>query len=140
MAIDFSATLNQTNTTRNLINNDLNKINTLKAKFDHKKQNNDFKTMLADISNKKTTQDIKEKKLNKVEKKLYKSCVEMESLLWKQVLNSMKKTINKYKLLDGGQGEEIFSDFLYDEYSKMMAKNSNTNIADTLYKQLSAYL
>ena len=80
---------------------------------------------------------MNESKLNKQEKKLYGSCVEMESLLWKQVLNTMKKTINQYKLFDGGQAEEIFTDFLYDEYSSMMAKNSGTGIASQIYRQLS---
>ena len=37
--------------------------------------------------------------LTKREKKLYDSCVEMESFLWKNVLNSMKSTINKFKLI-----------------------------------------
>lgn len=76
-------------------------------------------------------------KLDSDEKKLFSACEEMESLLWKQVLNSMKKTINKYKLLDGGQAEEIFSDFLYDEYASMMSKNAGTGISTELYKQLS---
>ncbi len=80
---------------------------------------------------------MNESKLNKQEKKLYNSCVEMESLLWKQVLNTMKKTINQYKLFDGGQAEEIFTDFLYDEYASMMAKNSGTGIASQIYRQLS---
>ncbi len=80
---------------------------------------------------------IDTKKLNKQESKLYNSCVDLESLLWKQVLNSMKQTVNKYKLFDGGQAEEIFTDFLYDEYSTMMSKNSNTGIATQVYKQLS---
>ena len=80
---------------------------------------------------------MNESKLNKQEKKLYGSCVEMESLLWKQVLNTMKKTINQYKLFDGGQAEEIFTDFLYDEYASMMAKNSGTGIASQIYRQLS---
>ncbi len=63
-------------------------------------------------------------------------CIEMESFLWKQVLNEMKKTINKNKLLDGGQAEDIFTDFLYDEYAMMMAKNGHSGLADTMYKQL----
>ena len=94
-----------------------------------------FQTLLEDkIYN---NGQMNESKLNKQEKKLYGSCVEMESLLWKQVLNTMKKTINQYKLFDGGQAEEIFTDFLYDEYSSMMAKNSGTGIASQIYRQLS---
>ncbi len=79
-------------------------------------------------------------KLSSDEKEVYDRSVEMESFLWKQVLNSMKQTINKSKLIDGGQTEEIFTDFLYDEYSMMMAKKSGTGIADTLFKQLSGYM
>ena len=77
--------------------------------------------------------------MTKEEAKLYDSCVEMESLLWKQMLNAMKKTINKTKLIDGGQTEEIFTDFLYDEYATNMAKNSNSKISETLFRQLSGY-
>jgi Rod binding domain-containing protein len=76
-------------------------------------------------------------KLDAKDKKLYSACVDFESLLWKQVLNSMKATVGKYKLLDGGQTEEIFTDFLYDEYSNMMAKRSQTDIATTIFKELS---
>ena len=78
-------------------------------------------------------------KLNSDDKKLYDSCVEMESLLWKQMLNAMKKTINKTKLIDGGQTEEMFTDFLYDEYATSMAKNSHSDISKTLFRQMSHY-
>ena len=120
------------------ISNDLKSITDIKSGSNLTKKDNSlrcFKELYQEkiYSNGK----INENKLNKQEKKLYSTCVEMESLLWKQVLNSMKKTINKYKLLDGGQGEEIFTDFLYDEYSSMMAKNSATGISVELYKQLS---
>ena len=67
------------------------------------------------------------KKLDEKDKELYGHCVEMESFLWKQVLNSMKETINKHKLIDGGQSEQIFTDFLYGEYSMMMAQRSGTD-------------
>ena len=51
----------------------------------------------------------------------------------------MRKTVNKYKLIDGGTAEEIFTDFLYDEYSMLCAKSSS-NLAATMYKQLSRNL
>ena len=114
-------------------------INQIKAKFTNNKDKNvSFSRMLKDKINQDGT--INQNKLTKKEKKLHNTCVEMESLLWKLVLNSMKKTINKYKLIDGGQSEEIFTDFLYDEYAMMLAKNSNTNLAGNIYKQLSGYL
>jgi peptidoglycan hydrolase FlgJ len=61
---------------------------------------------------------------------------EFEALLIKQMLNAMKKTITKSGLNDGGMAENIFEDFLYDEYSKIMAKTGDFGIANILYKQL----
>lgn len=97
--------------------------------------NKPFAKMLSDVMSKEGK--IIETKLNKDEKKLYDTCVELESMLWKQVLNSMKKTVYKYRLLDGGNAENIFRDFLYDEYSMLLAKNSSTKISDNIFKQLS---
>ena len=53
------------------------------------------------------------------------------------MLNSMRQTVNKTGLLDGGMAEDVFEDMLYDEYSKLMAKNANLGLTDLLYKQLS---
>ena len=117
---------------------DLSNVNSLQKKIkDEKNIGKSFKEIFQEKLNKDGT--VNENKLEGKEKKLYKACLDLESLLWKQVLNEMKKTTNKYKLLDGGQGEEIFTDFLYDEYASMMAKNANTKISDTLFKQLSGY-
>jgi flagellar protein FlgJ len=71
------------------------------------------------------------------EKKLKEATVEFEALFIKQMLNSMKKTINKSGLLDGGMGEEIFEDMLYDEYAKNMAQTANLGISDMMFRQLS---
>jgi flagellar protein FlgJ len=111
--------------------------NMMKINKNMSNKNTSFQSMLDDKNNIfDKTGKIDQKKLNKNQKKLFDSCIEIESFFWKQLLNEMKKTINKYKLLDGGQAEEIFTDMLYDEYSKMMAKNSNTNIAVDMFKQL----
>ncbi len=104
----------------------------------NKPENFTFKKMLDDKIDRNGNIDTK--KLSSSERKLYNSCVEMESFLWKNVLNAMKKTINKYKLIDGGQAEEIFSDFLYDEYSMICAKSSSSNLSTLMYKQLSENL
>lgn len=119
--------------------NDFRHISNMKSKFENleNKTPKTFKDLLVDKGANKGKVDPK--KLDSDDKKLYNSCVEMESFLWKQVLNSMKQTINKTKLIDGGQTEEIFTDFLYDEYSTMMAKNANGNITDTLFRELSHY-
>lgn len=117
------------------LSKEFNSIQEIKRKIDVNSK--DFETLLKEKLNKDGT--INKSKLDKKEQKLFDACVEMESLLWKQVLNTMRKTINKYKLLDGGQAEEIFSDFLYDEYALLMAKNSKTKIADQLFLKLSGY-
>ena len=114
---------------------ELNSIQDIKTKVENSKIN--FSELLKEKLNKDGT--VNKTKLDKKEEKLFNACVEMESLLWKQVLNIMRKTINKYKLLDGGQAEEIFSDFLYDEYAMLMAKNAKTKISDELFLKLSGY-
>ena len=115
-------------------------LNNIKANI---KENTDypksptFKKMLDDKI--KSDGKINTKNLTPKEKKLYDSCIQLESFLWKNVLNAMRKTVNKYKLIDGGTAEEIFTDFLYDEYSMLCAKSSS-NLAATMYKQLSRNL
>ena len=68
---------------------------------------------------------------------LYNVCVEFESLFIKQMLDAMRKTVSKSGLIDGGMAEEIFEDFLYDEYAMKMAQTARFGLADTLYNQLS---
>ncbi|OHD12696.1 MAG: hypothetical protein A2Z96_07430 [Spirochaetes bacterium GWB1_48_6] len=68
--------------------------------------------------------------------KLYQAAQDFEGLFVKQMLNSMRKTVEKGGMMDGGMGEEIFSDMLYDEYGKSMTKNAGFGLADSLYQQL----
>ena len=71
--------------------------------------------------------------------KLYKACQEFEAIFIKQMLNVMRKTVNKTGLLNGGFAEEVFEDMLYDEYAKKMSESANFGLSDTLYKQLSNF-
>ena len=68
---------------------------------------------------------------------LFDACIQFESLFIKQMLNSMRKTVQKSGLMDGGMAEEIFEDFLYDEYALKMAETAGFGLADTLYQRLS---
>jgi Rod binding domain-containing protein len=68
--------------------------------------------------------------------KLYKVSREFEAIFIKQMLNVMRKSINKTGLLDGGMAEEIFEDMLYDEYAQKMAESGSFGIADMIYSQL----
>ncbi len=68
---------------------------------------------------------------------LYKACQDFEAIFVKQMLKSMKNTIQKSDLTGGGFAEEIYDDMLYDEYAKKMVKTAGFGVADTLYNQLS---
>jgi len=67
---------------------------------------------------------------------LYKVCLDFESIFIKQMLNSMRKTVEKTGLLDGGMAEEIFEDMLYDEYAMKMARTADFGLAAMVYGQL----
>ena len=67
---------------------------------------------------------------------LFKVCMDFEALFLKQMLNSMRKTINRTDFMNGGFAEEIYEDMLYDKYAEKMAKSAGFGIADTLYLQL----
>ena len=84
-----------------------------------------------------TTIQQTQRGLTKKDAKLYETCQDFEALFIKQMLNSMRQTVNKTGMLDGGMAEDVFEDMLYDEYSKLMAKNANLGLTDLLYKQLS---
>lgn len=67
---------------------------------------------------------------------LYEQCREFESIFINMMLKEMRSTVQKTGLLDGGQAEDIFSDMLYDEYAKDMAKVSGFGLADAVYLEL----
>lgn len=67
---------------------------------------------------------------------LYKVCVEFEAIFIKQMLSSMRKTVEKSGLLDGGLAGEFFEDMLYDEYAKKMAESANFGLAAMIYGQV----
>ena len=69
--------------------------------------------------------------------KLYQACQDFEAIFVKEMLKSMKSTVQKSGLLDGGFAEEIYDDMLYDEYAKKMTKTASFGITESLYKQLS---
>ena len=76
--------------------------------------------------------NIPESKTKELEK-LKKACGDFESIFMNQMLKEMRKTVNKTKLIHGGQAEEIFSDMLDQERSKKMS----IGLGDILYRQLS---
>jgi peptidoglycan hydrolase FlgJ len=92
-------------------------------------------------SNIKINSNIKEEiKIDPYRKKLFNASVEFESIFVKMMLNQMKKSINKSGLIDGGYAEEIFEDFLYDEYAKKISENHSLGLAEQIYDTLSKSL
>ncbi len=69
--------------------------------------------------------------------KLKKACGDFEAIFIKQMLDSMRKTVPKDDLLNGGMAEDIFQDMLYDKYAHKMSETAQFGIKDILYKQLS---
>ena len=74
--------------------------------------------------------------LKKRDEALYGACQDFEAIFVRQMLKSMKSTIEKTGLLDGGFAEEVYDDMLYDEYAKKMVKTGGFGVADMLYNQL----
>ena len=74
------------------------------------------------------------------EERLLQTCKEFESIFVKQMLNSMKGTIQKSGLLQESMAEGIFEDMLYDKYAEKIAKTGNLGIGEMMYRQLSASL
>lgn len=69
--------------------------------------------------------------------KLMGACQDFEALFIKQMLDSMKKTVNRTDLFGRNMAEDIFEDMLYDEYAKLMSKSAHLGIAKMLYNQFS---
>ncbi len=77
-------------------------------------------------------------KTAKEEAELREACKAFEAIFIKQMLDSMRKTVDRSdSLLGGGYSEEIYQDMLYDEYSKLMTNTGSFGIADLIYGQLS---
>ena len=63
--------------------------------------------------------------------------MEFESFFMKEVVKSMRDTVPKDGLLNGGNAEEIDRSMFDDKLVENMTKSGSSGIADTLYRQLS---
>lgn len=57
---------------------------------------------------------------------------DFESIFLGIVLKSMRQTVQKSGLMDGGNAEDIYRSMLDDEYAKMMAEQRHTGLADNI--------
>ncbi len=65
---------------------------------------------------------------------------DFEAILLNQMFKSMRQTINKSNLVDGGMAENIFEDMLYDEYSKGFSKTKKMGISEMIFNQMKDYI
>jgi flagellar protein FlgJ len=79
----------------------------------------------------------KEKSTLKKDLKLMELSRELESVFINQMLKSMRKTVDKTDMMNGGTGEDIFTEMLDMEYSKSMSNTSGFGLAEQIYRQLS---
>jgi len=69
--------------------------------------------------------------------KLYQLCLELETFLVKNLLTSMRNTVQKSGLVEEGFAGKMYEDMLYDEYAKDFTRNANFGLAEQAYRQLS---
>jgi flagellar protein FlgJ len=71
--------------------------------------------------------------------KLYELCLELETFLVKNLLTSMRSTVQKSGLVDDSFAGKMYEDMLYDEYAKNFTKSANFGLAEQAYRQLKNY-
>jgi len=71
--------------------------------------------------------------------KLYQLCLELETFLIKNLLTSMRNTVQKSGLVDDSFAGQMYEDMLYDEYAKDFAKTADFGLAAQAYRQLLRY-
>ncbi|MBX7057109.1 MAG: rod-binding protein [Leptospirales bacterium] len=73
--------------------------------------------------------------------RLYKAAQDFQSLFVKQMLDAMRKNLDRQSdPLYGGMRQDIFEDMLYDQYSRLLSTNSSFDLADQIYRQMSPAL
>jgi flagellar protein FlgJ len=70
---------------------------------------------------------------------LYQLCLELETFLVKNLLSSMRNTVQKSGLVDDSFAGKIYEDMLWDEYAKGYTQNAGFGLAEQAYRQLSGF-
>lgn len=73
----------------------------------------------------------------KDEKELKKACADFEAMFLTKMLESMRKTIPKSGLLEGGKQEEIYTYFMDENLAKLASQGKGTGLGQWLYKEMS---
>jgi len=96
----------------------------------------DFEAMLRRAASSKENAPSGSKLKIDKDDKLYEMCLELETFLVKNLLTTMRNTVQKSGLIDSGFAGKMYEDMLYDEYAKDFTKNANFGLAEQAYKQL----
>ena len=78
---------------------------------------------------------LKKTEIDKTDK-LYELCAELETFLVKNLIKSMRSTVQKSNLIDSGFAGEMYEDMLYDEYAKQFARNAGFGFAELAYRDM----
>jgi flagellar protein FlgJ len=61
---------------------------------------------------------------------------DFESIFLEQMFKSMRASVQKSGLIDGGNAEEIYTSMLDAEYAKQMSQQGSSGLADMIERQL----
>ena len=67
---------------------------------------------------------------------LYQLCLELETFLVKNLLSSMRNTIQRTGLIEDSFAGRMYEDMLWDEKAKDFTRNANFGLAEMAYRQL----
>lgn len=79
-----------------------------------------------------TIDSTREKDISKVKQ----LASDFESIFLEQMLKSMRASVQKSGLVDGGNAEEIYTSMLDGEYAKQMGHQGGMGLADMIERQL----
>ncbi len=67
---------------------------------------------------------------------LKEACQQFEAIFVKQMLSSMRSSVQKSGFINGGMSEKIFEDMLFDEYANKMSQSGQFGLGDQIYNQM----
>jgi flagellar protein FlgJ len=68
--------------------------------------------------------------------KIKKLAMDFESVFMEQILHSMRSSVQKSGLVDGGNAEEIYTSMLDTEYAKQMSAGGTGGLSQMIERQL----
>ena len=70
------------------------------------------------------------------DEKLFQLCLDLETFLVKNLLNSMRSTIQRSGLIEQSFAGKIYEDMLFDEHARNFTRNAGFGLAKQAYLQL----